>query len=151
MVRDLTGKHHLYYESTLQLRNISQEILDFAYQEIQRVGMRISKETFLDEGADLKLTDKNLTRALGKKLQSIYGGEFKETISIFGRKDGQEIYRTTVLFRGMGKNKKGDVVQYRGEDYKIILVGKDVLLQDINTGKKIHVKNEEMKNFKKVE
>jgi len=149
MVRDLTGKHPLYYEAILQLRDISQEILDFVYQEIEKSGMRVSKETFIENGADIRLTDKSLTKALGRKLQSIYGGEYKETVSIYGQKDGAEIYRTTVLFRSMGA-KKGDVVKYRGEEYKIVLIGKDMLLQDTHTGKKIHLKYEEAKNFKPV-
>lgn len=151
MVRDLTGKHDLYYEAILQLRDTSQAVLDFVYQEIERTGMRIAKEEFLDNGADIRLTDKALTKSLGRKLQSIYGGEYKETISIYGQKDGQEIYRNTILFRGMGEHKKGDVIQYRGDNYKIISVGKDVMLQEVHSGKKVHLKCEEMKNFKNVE
>lgn len=150
MVRDLTGRHPLYYEATLQIRDVTEGIMDFVYDEIERTGMRIAKEFRLDNGIDFRLTDKSLTRALGKKLQSQFGGEYKETASIYGQKDGAEIYRLTVLFRGMGA-KKGDIVRYQGDDYKIMLIGKDMLLQEVHSGKKIHVKYEESKNFKAVD
>ena len=150
MVRNPADKHDLYYESTLQLRDVTQEMVDFAYNEIERTGMRIAKEVSLDNGIDFRLTDKSLTRALGKKLQATFGGEYKETARIYGQKDGAEIYRLTVLFRSMGA-KKGDIVNYRGEEYKIVLIGKDMLLQDVHSGKKIHVKYNEAKNFKILE
>ncbi|MEK6938384.1 MAG: NMD3-related protein [Nanoarchaeota archaeon] len=149
MVRNPADKHDLYYEATLQLRDVTEEMVDFAYAEIQRVGMRISKEISFDNGIDFRLTDKSLTRSLGKKLQATFGGEYKETVRIYGQKDGAEIYRLTILFRGMGA-KKGEVVRYHGEEYKIVLIGKDMLLQEVHSGKKIHVKYGEAKNFKEV-
>lgn len=147
MVRNLTGRHALYYEATLQLRDVTLEMVDFAYAEIERTGMRIAKEIPLDNGIDWRLTDKSLTRSLGKKLQATFGGEYKETATIYGQKEGAEIYRLTVLFRSMGA-KKGDVIKFKGEEYKIILIGKDMLLQDTHSGKKIHVRYDEAKNFK---
>jgi NMD protein affecting ribosome stability and mRNA decay len=82
-------------------------------------------------------------------MQSTFGGEYKESASIFTKIDGKDVYRLTILFRGMGEAKKGDHILYRGEEYEIKLVGKDVLLQEVDTGKKVHVKYEEMKKFKK--
>ncbi|MEK6845792.1 MAG: NMD3-related protein, partial [Nanoarchaeota archaeon] len=125
------------------------EIRDFVLDGISRSGMRISKVTEHDNGVDLQLTDKNLTRNLGRMLQTKFGGECKISTSLYGQKDGKEIYRLTVLFRSFGL-KKGDKVSYKGENYEIKLLGKDLLLQDPSSGKKIHVKYGEMGNFKKV-
>lgn len=150
MVRDLTGKHPQYYEGTLQLRNINQEMVDFVHDEIDRVGMRIAKETPVHDGLDIQLTDKSLMKALAKTLQSLFGGEYKESATLFTKIDGKDVYRLTILFRGMGEARKGDRIIHRGEEYEIKIVGKDVLLQEVKSGKKIHVKYEEMKNFKKV-
>lgn len=149
MVRNLTGKQPQYYEATLQLRDISEEIQDFVEGEISRSGMRIAKVIEHDNGVDLQLTDKNLTRNLGKMLQTKFGGECKLSTSLYGQKDGKEIYRLTVLFRSFGF-KKGDKISYKGEVYEIKLLGKDLLMQNIDSGKKIHVKYEEMGKFKKV-
>ena len=64
-------------------------------------------------------------------------------LSVRGRKSGKEIYRVTVLFRAI-PFKKGEKVEYQGEKYKVKLLGKDILLQDLKTGKKVHVKYKEM-------
>lgn len=152
MVRDLTGKHPQYYEGTLQLRNVTQEMVDYVRDEVYRMGMRIAKETPVNDGLDIQLTDKALMRTLGKNLQSKYGGEYKESATIFTQIDGKDVYRLTILFRGMKGIKKGDKIVYRGEEYEIKLISsKDVMLQEINSGKKIHVKYDEIKNFKKKE
>ncbi|MBI4983496.1 hypothetical protein HZC32_02530 [Candidatus Woesearchaeota archaeon] len=66
MVRDLAGKHPQYYEAVLQLREVTPEIIGFVYQEIDRIGLHIAKEVHLEGGLDLRLTDKSLTKALGK-------------------------------------------------------------------------------------
>lgn len=149
MVRDLTNKHALYYEAILQLRDISTDVVDFVYAEVERLGMRISKALDLENGVDVYLTDKSLTKTLARNLQASFGGEYKESTSIYGQKDGGEITRLTILFRSIGV-KKGDVVEYKGDKYQIKLLGKDVLLQEINTGKKIHLRYEEMKKLKKI-
>ena len=35
MTRDITGKHPLYFEAILQLRDISQAVIDFAENELR--------------------------------------------------------------------------------------------------------------------
>ncbi len=149
MVRDLTGKNIQYFEAILQLRDISTEVVDFVYAEVEHLGVQIAKAIDLENGVDIYLTDKSLTKTLARNLQASFGGEYKESTSIFGQKDGNEITRLTILFRGIGA-KKGDIVEYKGDKYQIKLVGKDVLLQEVSTGKKIHLKYEDMKKLKKV-
>ncbi|MBI4980078.1 hypothetical protein HZC30_00805 [Candidatus Woesearchaeota archaeon] len=148
MVRDLTGKHAQYYEAILQLRDVSTELVEVVYAEVERLGMRIAQALDLENGVDVYLTDKSLTKTLARKLQENFGGEYKESTSIFGQKDGNEITRLTILFRGIGA-KKGDIVEYKGDQYQIRILGKDVLLQEVSTGKKIHLKYEDMKKLKK--
>ena len=45
--------------------------------------------------------------------------------------------------------KKGDVVIYRGEEYKVIILGKDFLLQNVKNGEKVHLKYKDMTQVKK--
>ena len=149
MGRDLTGKNIQYFEAILQLRDISTEVVDFVYAEVEHLGVQIAKAIDLENGVDIYLTDKGLTKTLARRLQSRFGGEYKESTSIFGQKDGGEITRLTILFRGVGA-KKGDIVEYKGDKYQIKLVGKDVMLQEVDTGKKIHLRYEEMKKLKTV-
>ena len=148
MVRTLAGKHPQYFEAILQLRDISQDVINVVEEEISRVQMPVAKEVKLKNGSDYYLADKDFTKALGKRLQQQFGGELLVTASLFGRKDGKEIYRVTVLFR-QAPFKKGDVVEYQGEEYEVKLVGKGIFLQNKKTGKRAHVKYKDMKEIKK--
>ncbi len=147
MVRDLTGKHPGYYEAILQLRDLLPEIIEFAKQEIKKVNLRIAKTVKMKNGVDYYLTDTALTRSLGRQLQEKFGGELKFTASLFGQKDGRDIYRTTVLFRGI-HFKKGDNIEYKGEKYTVKALGKEMMLQQVKTGKKVHLKYKDMKSIK---
>ena len=147
MVRSIQGKHPEYYEAVLQLRNITSTILDFVYREIDRGRVHLAKEVELKNGRDIYLSDNDFTRSLGKKLQETFGGEYNLTASLFGRKSGKEIHRLTVLFRGILFT-KGDLVEYQGDQYKVKILGKDILLQEVKTGKKVHVKYGEMNQIK---
>ena len=61
-----------------------------------------------------------------------------------GRK---KVYRVTVLFRGVPFKKK-DIVIYDGEEYKIVSLKKDIFMQEVNTGKKVHIKYDNMDRIK---
>ena len=147
MVRSLEKKRPEYYEAILQLREISPDVIHLVEQEIDRVKLQVAKKIKLKNGVDYQLSDNELTRALGKKLQQKIGGELKVTASLHTRKNNKNLYRVTVLFRGINF-KKGDQVRYQDETYKVKSVGKDIFLQDIKTGKKLHLKYKEAKYIK---
>lgn len=149
MARSLEDKHSGYYEAILQLRDVTPEIIQFAEAEIKRVKMRIAKKVKLKNGQDYFLTDNTLTRQLGRKLQEKFGGEFNISPKLFSKKDGKEIYRLTVLFRGI-LFKRGDKVEYGGEEYFVKSLSKDIFLKEIKTGKKVHLKYKDMRNIKRI-
>jgi len=150
MVRDVVGKHPDYYEAILQLREVSQEVVDFAEKEMVRVKLPISKVSKVKNGLDYFLFDNELTRAVGKKLQKRFGGELKVTASLHTKKKGKELFRVTVLFRSP-TFRKGDLVNYGGEEFKVRLMGKDILLQHSKSGEKVHVKYGDMGSIKKLQ
>ena len=150
MVRDISKIHDKYYEANLQLRDVSEEVVKYAESEINRVKLYVAKTAKLKNGYDYFLSDSGLTRALGKSLQQKFGGDLKVTSSLFGQKDGKEIFRVTVLFRE-AHFRKNDVVMYKGEQYDVKIVSKDILLQNVKTGKKVHIKYKEMQDIKKIE
>ncbi|MBU1974316.1 MAG: hypothetical protein KKH52_02885, partial [Nanoarchaeota archaeon] len=148
MVRDLTGKHPSYFEATLQLRECSPEVYDFVEKEVNRSGLKIAKTKKVNNGFDYYTSDNGLTRALGKKLQSRFGGNLIVTATLHTQKKNDQLYRVTVMFREAGFN-KGDNVDYEGESYLVKLMGgKDIFLQHTKTGKKVHVKYKEMGRIK---
>ncbi|MBI1968732.1 hypothetical protein HYS49_02375 [Candidatus Woesearchaeota archaeon] len=139
MVRTLEGKHPLYYEAILQLRDVLPETEEFAFAAIKKTGVPVTKIKRIQRGVDVYLADKRIARTIGKQLQGRFGGEQKITMSICGMKDGQDLYRLTILFRGL-PFQKGQQVLYKGELCIVSLLGKDILLQEVKTGKKVHVK-----------
>jgi NMD protein affecting ribosome stability and mRNA decay len=136
MVRTLAGKHPLYYEAVLQLRDLSEEVLAFAEKQIIKNRIPIAKKVKLKNGYDYFLADNQFTKALGKKLQQHFGGHQEVTASLHTKKDGKDLYRVTVLFRGI-PFQKGDEVIFKGDPYIVKAMGKDLLLVG---QKKIHVK-----------
>jgi NMD protein affecting ribosome stability and mRNA decay len=148
MVRNLEGTHGLYFEATLQLRDVSEEVIEFAEEEIERLKLHVAKVVNLKNGRDYFLSDNTLTRRIGKNLQSKFGGKTEESASLWGVKKDREVYRVTVLFRGVNF-KKHDFVIYQGEEYQVKILSKDIMLQNIKTGKKVHVRYKDMKNIKK--
>ncbi|MBI2102228.1 hypothetical protein HYT55_00170 [Candidatus Woesearchaeota archaeon] len=50
MTKSLEGKHPGYYEAILQLRNISQDVIDFVEEEIPKMNLSISKVVELKWG-----------------------------------------------------------------------------------------------------
>ena len=143
----MQGKHAQYFEATLQLRNPSEEILDFVQNEIEKADIHIAKTVELKNGLDHYLSDNNFAKTLGKKLQQQFGGELTVTASLYSRKDGRDIYRLTVLFRAL-QFKKGDIVNFKGENYEIKNIDKEIFLQKVKTNEKIRVKYKDMQQLK---
>jgi len=150
MVRDISGKHSGYFEAVLQLREISNQIYQTAKTELRDAKIHLAKEKKLKNGYDLYLGDSKYAQKIGKKLQKEFGGEVKITASLFGQQDGKEIYRVTVLFRGVSF-KKGNLVEFEGEKYTVVYMAKnDLLLQKEEGGEKIHLKYKEINKIKAV-
>lgn len=149
MVRSTEGKHPEYFEAILQLRDVSKEVISFTEKEIIRNKIPLAKKKKVKNGWDYYLADNNYTKSLGKKLQERFGGKHLVTSSLFGKKKGKDIYRITVLFKGI-PFKKGEKVEYHGEEYNVKILGKDILLQNSKTGKKAHVKYKDVEQVKKL-
>jgi len=149
MVRDITGKHPQYYEAILQLRDIAQEVVDYVETEFMRAKIPITKALEVKNGLDFYVADSQFTKSLGQRLQEKFGGELVLTASLYGVKKDREVYRVTVLFRE-APFRKGDMVEYKGEPCLVIVLGKEIILQQKN-GKKMHVKYREIGKIKKIE
>jgi len=142
MVRSMEGKHPSYFEATLQLREISPELEEYVRQEIATSHIHVAKEREAKNGIDFELADSDFTKSLGKRLQQKFGGYYLVTAKLYSHKDGRNIYRLTVLFRGL-VCKKGDTVLYKGEEYEVKGIGKEITLFGITNPKRIHIKQKD--------
>ena len=152
MVRNLTGKHPKYFEAIIQIREVSEEVIDWIEREIIRAKIilaKVEKVKHIKDAYDYYLADNNQARQLGTKLQQKFGGHYLVTSTLHTTIDSKEKYRTTHLFRE-APFRKGDIVTYQDKKYKIMMMMKDIFLQKVKTGEKVHVKFKDMKNIKKV-
>jgi nonsense-mediated mRNA decay protein 3 len=148
MVRSLKDKHPNYFEATLQLRDITEEVREFVEKEIAKHKIPVAKVAKVKNGYDYFLADNSFTQGLGKKLQKRFGGQLVNTATLHTKQDNKELYRCTVMFR-LPQFKKGDAVNYQGENYIVKLVAKETLIQHCKTGKKVRVKWKAMKEISK--
>ncbi len=133
------GKHFLYYEAILQLRDVREDQVDYAIAAIQKEGVPIPKTVPHDNGLDLYLADARFGKIIGRRLQDRYGGIYHVTAKLFSARDGQNIYRLAILFRGVFFQ-KGEIVLYKGLPHIVKVLGERVILQNTKTGKKIQFK-----------
>ena len=134
-----------YYQGILQLRDVSDEVMDFVYSQIQkRPDVAVTRTAKLDNGKDLYMTSQKFIRILGKKLRESFGGELKVSSKLHTRnRQGRDLYRINVLFRPL-KYKRGDIVLIRGDEVKLLQIGNRIFARNLKTGKKLKIRREDL-------
>ena len=131
-------RHSGYYEGILQLRNPNNSVLEFVFNLIEKEDISlISKKENVTNGIDIYLTSQKFLRHLGKKLKKHFRGELKTSVKLHTRNrvTSKDVYRVNVMFR-MPEFKKGDIISYKGENIRIMGMGKKILAKDMATGRK---------------
>jgi len=129
-----------YFEGILQLRDVSNEVVEFAVKEIEKIeNSNIAKIKKVTNGVDVYISPQTLLRSLGNKLQNRFGGQLMVSTRLHTRSriTSRDLYRVNLLFRAP-KFKKGDIIEYKGDEIKIINIHKKVFAKDIKTGKKLN-------------
>lgn len=134
-----------YYQGILQLRDVNDEILNFVHKQIEkRDDVAVTKTVKFPNGLDLYITSQKFIRILGKKLKDSYGGELKISSKLHTKnRQGKELYRINVLFK-LSKYKRGDIVTVRGDEVRLISIGKKIFARDIKTGKKVRIRSSDL-------
>jgi len=129
-----------YFEGTLQLRNVNDEVIDFAVSEIKNSNVNIAKAKELENGIDIYLSRQRFLRTLAGRLQKKFGGQIivSRKLHTKSRATSRDLYRVNVLFR-LPYFKKGDVIKYKGDKIKIVSLGKKIFAKNIATGKKLNL------------
>jgi NMD protein affecting ribosome stability and mRNA decay len=127
-----------YYQGILQLRNCTEEALDFVRNMIKKEkDVKVAKEAKTEEGVDIYLTSNKFLKKVGKSLKARFPGLLKSTSKLHteDKQTGKKVYRGTILFR-MPKFNVGDAGTFRGDKVRVLSVNTRVMLQDEKTGKK---------------
>ncbi len=138
----LENKHPDYFEGILQLRDCSDEILEWVKKTIVRdKRSRIAKLKKVRGGVDLYLTDQHYLQRLGKKLKQTFPGITKVSSKLFtfSRVTSKAVHRVNVLFRSLPV-KIGQNFNYLGEKVKLVKVNKKMVTLMSKDGKKIVTK-----------
>jgi nonsense-mediated mRNA decay protein 3 len=111
---DCSRKSGRYYTAILQLRGPEEgraekaaplrARLDAAWKEVMREARSdwrkaVSWREELPEGWDVFFTETIAARSVARLIEQRYGAAFKQSASLFGRKDGRDVYRVTFLVR----------------------------------------------------
>ncbi len=135
-----------YYEGTLQLRNPSDEVLNYVENSMKEDGkVWIAKKVKLPNGYDLQLSSQAFLKQLARKLRIIFVGELVQSIKETGyNKHGKAQVRLNILFRQY-PFKKGSKVVYKGDTYVIIEAAHKIRIKSLETGKSRTVGYDEVK------
>ena len=134
-----------YFQGILQLRDVNEEIYSFVHNQLKkRADVAVTKTANYENGKDLYLTSQKFIRIIGKKLKESFGGELKLSSKLHTKsKTGKDLYRVNALYRPL-KYKRGDLVSVRGDEVKILQVGRRIFARDLKTGKKIRIRIEDL-------
>jgi nonsense-mediated mRNA decay protein 3 len=120
-----------YYEAILQVRGPGKTLDEAEERAIERVVKgrvgtlrKSSREVFISKtesvkgGLDFYFSTIPAAKSIARELQETMCAEYKESSSLWGRRDGKEVYRMTFLVRLPGFS-PGDVVEYQSRAYYI--------------------------------
>lgn len=102
---DCSRKAGGYYEAVIQLRAESiEELVSELHSRLNQIYKKdkhafIVEEASVKGGIDIKLGSSKAAKILGAYFKAHHKAEIKETAKLVGRKDGNDIYRITVLIR----------------------------------------------------
>ena len=138
-MEDKNPKADNYFEGILQLRDIEDEVIEYATGECKKRSIfMIAKIKAYKNGIDLFMQSNKFLKTLGKKLSSKFNGELTISAKLHTRdkQTSKDLYRITTLFRQC-QIKKGDLIIVKGDEYKVVGVTKKVNLRSVNDGKKV--------------
>lgn len=147
-----------YYEAVIQFRGgrrpLTEEEIQYAEglvgRRVEESGAEnafITRVEAIHKGRDFYLGDRALGKEIARELQHHFGGEFLESFSIAGRKDGRDIHRATYLVR-LSDYRTGDFVLFEEKVHRITKVGAKVLtLVSLTTGEVRTVKEREFRGI----
>jgi NMD protein affecting ribosome stability and mRNA decay len=84
-----------YYETIIQLRgNVSERILDIIGKETRDTFYRVEK---VKNGLDLYIGNENIAKKIACMLKRNYKFKVKKSFKLYTKKEGKDIYKTTIL------------------------------------------------------
>ena len=152
-----------YFEAIIQIRaagrfpteeenkrsmTIARESMESMRKKGDRLAF-ISEEVEQKGGIDLYMGSMNASRQVCRLINSELGGNFSESPTLVGMKDGKNLYRITFAVR-LPEFGPGDVIGYRGKVSQIKSSGKKVNGTSLEDGSRFISTPEELKSAEKI-
>lgn len=121
-----------YFESKVQIRGSSRPPSEAELNECRDIALSMAdaayrsgdQTAFVQDiketkgGLDLIIGSTQLGRQIARTIFERYGGRIQESAKLAGKKDGNDIYRTTILVR-FPNLKRGDIIFSRGTLFEV--------------------------------
>lgn len=150
-----------YFESTIQIRGSSRLPTKGELDECRSIALSMADTcyrngdqlSFVQDikettgGLDLIMGSTQLARQIAKTIFERYGGRTQESAKLVGKKDGNDIYRTTILVR-FPNLRRGDIILNKGALYEV--TGFDcrkTLLTSLEGDRRTSLKEEEVEGL----
>jgi nonsense-mediated mRNA decay protein 3 len=142
-----------YYEAILQVRGPERNLVERTADEVERLvrdrvaSMRKnSREIFVSKvekvkgGLDFYFSTTPAARTIARELENSMCAEYKESSSLWGKRDGKEIYRMTFMVR-FQEFSRGDVIEHGSRLFLVKGMAKGMLHGiDISSGERKSVR-----------
>jgi nonsense-mediated mRNA decay protein 3 len=140
-----------YFESTVQIRGSADrpltqwelEACKKTAEAMADAGYRGGEQlSFIQEikevkgGIDIILGSTQLGRQMAKAIHERFGGKLVESSKLVGKKDGRDVYRSTLLVR-FPRLRRGDIVSFRRSLFQVTgFDGKKTLITSLEGGRR---------------
>jgi NMD protein affecting ribosome stability and mRNA decay len=133
-------KQGQYFEGTIQLRNVNDEIMGFIDKYLQANDAFASGIKQVKAGYDMNISDQRKLQTLGHQLKKTFGGTLKVSIRQFtqDKQTSRQIYRVSALYEGP-KYGKGDVIRTEKGLFLLTNVSEKISAVDLKSGKKLTI------------
>ena len=121
-------------------------------RHMQKKGDRlafITDSLDLKEGADLYIGSNNTSNHICRTIVEEMGGSFSESPSLFGQKDGKDLYRVTFSMR-LPEFMPGDVIHFKDRIIEVTNSAKRINGIDLANGSRFNALPDEMKGSTRI-
>ncbi|MBX8631499.1 MAG: hypothetical protein KIY12_07320 [Thermoplasmata archaeon] len=139
-----------YFESTIQIRALGRmrsELMADAEEFVRKLcadtaarepDFFVSSIRSTRGGVDMTLSSSSAGYSIARSAAHHFGTGVVATRSLYGQKDGRNIYRTTYLLR-VPMLAAGDYVEYAGAHYRVSDTSGGVVLEPLSGGRRMHL------------
>lgn len=152
-----------YFEGIVQIRATNRlpnddekkRCIDIANNVLRKMQEKSDRLAFitdsldLKDGVDLYIGSNNSGRHICRAIIMEMGGSFSESPTLFGQKDGKNVYRITFSMR-LPEFMKGDIIHFKSKIIMIKSSGKRIIGIDLSTGSRFIATANEMKDATRI-